>query len=298
MPHPGAGQSVNEKLAIIGPGTLGLSLAQWAAECGLDVGLAGRDLGHSKGRLMEAERRWESAIRKGRITNEQHQAARAHLRAHGTWAEAVEGATWVFEALPESLEAKRIAWVRLEPLLSPTVTKLTGTSSISIAEIRRVSALASTLLGFHCFIPMERMGIVELAVESGAKAGPVQSAQQLAARLGKRVAMVRDQPGFAAARMALAQGLEAMRLIQQGVASASDLDALMVRGYGHPVGPLELSDRIGLDLRLAIAEHIFEATGNPIFEPPSILRDKVTDGHLGLKQGCGFYEWDDQGRRR
>src|SRR5690348_1795705 len=98
--------------------------------------------------------------------------------------------------------------------------------------------------------------------------------------------------------MGLAQGLEAMRLLEAGVATAEDLDALMVHGYGHPVGPLELSDRIGLDLRLAIAERLFSDTRDPRFEPPSILRAKVEEGHLGRKTGQGFFAWESDAKRR
>jgi 3-hydroxybutyryl-CoA dehydrogenase len=125
----------------------------------------------------------------------------------------------------------------------------------------------------------------------------VSRAQALAEALGKRAVRVRDQPGFAAARMALAQGLEAMRLVEAGVATAEDLDALMTLGYGHPVGPLELSDRVGLDLRLRITEGIHQATGDPRFRPPDLLREKVARGETGLRAGCGFYRWDGSRRR-
>jgi 3-hydroxybutyryl-CoA dehydrogenase len=141
------------------------------------------------------------------------------------------------------------------------------------------------------------MAVVEIAVPVGTPQAPVQRARSLAEALGKRAVEVRDQPGFAAARMALAQGLEAMRMVEEGVASAEDLDALMTLGYGHPAGPLELSDRVGLDLRLRITEGIHHATGDPIFCPPDLLRDMVARGETGLRAGRGFYRWDAAGRR-
>jgi len=147
------------------------------------------------------------------------------------------------------------------------------------------------------FVPVPRMAVVELAVPAGTPQVWVDRARALAATLQKRVVQVRDQPGFAAARMALAQGLEAMRLLEAGVASAEDLDALLTLGYGHPVGPLELSDRVGLELRLRIAERL-TASGEDRFQPPALLRRKVEEGATGLKAGRGLYAWDPDGRRK
>ena len=151
------------------------------------------------------------------------------------------------------------------------------------------------LVGFHLFVPVPRMAVVELAVPAGTSQIWVDRARALAFTLHKRVVQVRDQPGFAAARMALALGLEAMRLLEAGVATAEDLDALMTLGYGHPIGPLELSDRVGLDLRLRIAEGL-AASGEARFQSPPLLRTKVDERTTGLKAGQGFYQWDPQGR--
>ncbi|MBL0313998.1 MAG: 3-hydroxyacyl-CoA dehydrogenase family protein [Holophagaceae bacterium] len=210
----------------------------------------------------------------------------------------MDGADWVIEALPESLEVKAQAWERLDSLLPCEVSRLTGTSSIPAASIHSLSGMGSPLLAFHCFVPLERMSIVELAGTEKAPTMALEKALDLAAHLRKQVAIVADQPGFAAARMALAQGLEAMRLLESGVASAEDLDALLTQGYGHPIGPLALSDRIGLDLRLTITEQIFSSTGDPRFAPPGILHRLVRQGRLGVKTGSGFFEWDARGKRR
>lgn len=289
---------MTEQLAIIGPGTLGLSLAAWAAECGLRVSLAGRDLDHVNRRVLEADRRWEKAIKKGRIGADQREKARERLQPCGTWEAALDGAYWVLEALPESLDVKRQAWFRLDSLLPEEVSRLTGTSSISVASIHGSSGMSSPLLAFHCFVPLERMSIIEMVGTENVPGVVLMRAERLAEALGKRVARVKDQAGFAAAKMALVQGLEAMRLLESGIASAEDLDALLTQGYGHPVGPLELSDRIGLDLRLTISEQIYASTGDPCFEPPGILRKLVDSGRLGLKTGAGFFEWDEGGKCR
>ncbi len=136
-----------------------------------------------------------------------------------------------------------------------------------------------------------------MAVAEGTDPHWVSQARALGEALHKRVVQVRDQPGFAAARMALALGLEAMRLLEDGVASADDLDALMTLGYGHPAGPLEVSDRVGLDLRLRIAQQLHHS-GAARFEPPRILEDSVRRGRLGRKTRRGFHAWSALGKRQ
>ena len=151
-------------------------------------------------------------------------------------------------------------------------------------------------MAFHLFLPVGRMSVVELVAPEPVPPKDRAGAAALASSLGLKLVQVQDGPGYAAARMGLAQGLEAMRLLEAGAATAEDLDALMVLGYGHPVGPLELSDRIGLDLRLAIADRLFTETGDARFSPPGILRKKVMAGSHGRKAGRGFYTWDEDGK--
>ncbi|HET8714595.1 MAG TPA: 3-hydroxyacyl-CoA dehydrogenase family protein [Holophagaceae bacterium] len=262
-------------LAILGPGTLGCSLARHAASRGLSVRLLGRDAGHASRALdrMKARGADTSRIRPG---------------GPGELA----GADVLVEALPEDLYLKAEAWRALAPALAEGTLRLTGSSSLPVAELDAAAGLGGRLMAFHLFVPVGRMGVVELVAPAAVPASDRARAASLAAALDLRLVQVKDGPGYAAARMALAQGLEAMRLLEAGVASAEDLDALLVHGYGHPVGPLELSDRVGLDLRLAIAERIFAETGDPRFEPPRILREKVAEGALGRKAGRGFLAWD------
>ena len=284
-------------IAILGPGALGLSLARRAAEQGLGVTLAGRAPGSAARAVAELERQWARAVDRDELTAAQRDAARARLQPKDSWAAAAEGAATVLEALPEQLHQKAQAWQLLDVALAPGVLRLTASSSLPLAAIRREASMTGPLLGFHLFVPVHRRRIVELVTENGTPPEAVAQAEALAARLDLRVARVRDQAGYAASRMALAQGLEAMRLLETGAATATDLDALMVHGYGHPCGPLELSDRIGLELRLAIAQGLFEATGEARFEPPAILRAKVARGETGRKAGTGFYPWSPKGER-
>ncbi|NTW84586.1 MAG: 3-hydroxybutyryl-CoA dehydrogenase [Holophagaceae bacterium] len=283
-------------LAILGPGTLGLSLAQWAAECGLETRLLGRDQDHAEAGRLIIQRRWDQAVAKGRLSPEARWEVEARLTGRVFAREALEGVSAFLEALPEDPAAKTPALATAARWGAPELLLLSGTSSLRISSLALAAGLPDRLVGFHLFVPVPRMAVVEMGVAPGTPERLVARTRALGQALRKRVVQVRDQPGFAAARMALAQGLEAMRLLEDGVASAEDLDALMTLGYGHPVGPLELSDRIGLDLRLRIAEGLADA-GEERFRPPGILVSKAAEGSLGLKRGSGFFPWDPQGRR-
>ena len=282
--------------AILGPGTLGLSTAQWAAECGLETWLLGRDPNHAQIGLGEIHRRWDRALAKGRISPEARDQAMGRLRPAAFGASALQGVSTLLEALPEDPAIKAPALAAAAQWGDPELLILSGTSSLPISDLALRSGLAGRLVGFHLFVPVPRLAVVEMGVAPGTPQGWVDRTRAMGHALHKRVVQVRDQPGFAAARMALVQGLEAMRLLEAGVASAEDLDALMTLGYGHPIGPLELSDRVGLDLRLCIAEGL-TASGEERFRPPRSLITKAAEGALGLKTGQGFYPWNPGGKR-
>ncbi|HZU53663.1 MAG TPA: 3-hydroxyacyl-CoA dehydrogenase family protein [Holophagaceae bacterium] len=270
-------------LAVLGPGALGRSLARHAASRGISVRLVGRDEAHAQRALEQLGKRGGDVSR---------------IHARGYEAAAFEGVDALLEALPEDMDGKAAAWRALAPLLPMTALRLTGSSSLPVSTLDTAAGLGGRLMAFHLFVPVGRMGVVELVAPAGVPVSDRARAASLASALDLRLVQVQDGPGYAAARMGLAQGLEAMRLLEAGVATAEDLDALMVNGYGHPVGPLELSDRVGLDLRLAIAERLFAETGDTRFEPPRILREKVAEGAFGRKAGRGFFAWDADRRRR
>lgn len=282
-------------LAILGPGVLGRSAAQWAAECGLEVRLLGRDRAHAETARLAIQRRWEEFAAQGHPEVGQA-AALGRLTAHAFEAGSLEGVDLLLEALPEDMDVKIPGLASAGRWGSRELAILSGTSALPISALAQRSGLTGRLVGFHLFVPVPRMGVVEMAVAPGTASTWVDRARALGQALGKRVVQVRDQPGFAASRMALAQGLEAMRLLEAGVASAEDLDALMTLGYGHPVGPLELSDRVGLDLRLRIAEGL-TAAGEARFQAPASLRGLVAAGSTGRKARRGFHAWDVRGRR-
>jgi 3-hydroxybutyryl-CoA dehydrogenase len=287
---------LNTPLAILGPGTLGLSSAQWAAECGLETRLLGRNQAHAEAGLAVIQQRWERAVVKGHLSPASRTQAMTCLKAAPFGQAALQGVAILLEALPEDQPAKASALASASSWGDAQLLILSGTSSLPISDLALASGLAGRLVGFHLFVPVPRMAVVEMAVALDTGPEWVERARAFGRALGKRVVEVRDQPGFAAARMALAQGLEAMRLVEAGVASVEDLDALMTLGYGHPVGPLELSDRIGLDLRLQIADGL-TASGENRFNPPPSLTAKVAMGATGLKAGQGYYSWNPEGKR-
>ena len=277
-------------LAILGPGTLGLSTAQWAAECGLQVKLLGRDRRHALGGFQRLEARWHRAVQEKRLTADACLKAQSRITCSAFEPEAMAGLGAFLEALPEAPGIKIRALAQAKAWGDPGLLLLSGTSALPITELALGADLQHRLVGFHLFVPVPSMAVVETAVPTGTDQVWIDRTRELGLSLHKRVIQVRDQPGFAAARMALAQGLEAMRLLESGVASAEDLDALMTLGYGHPVGPLELSDRVGLDLRLNITEGLV-ARGETRFKPPAILQRLTQQGQLGRKSGQGFYPW-------
>ena len=196
----------------------------------------------------------------------------------------------VVEAIPEIPDAKRDLLAAAEKVVPPTALLASNTSSLSITDLAGALERPERFLGMHFFNPVPLSALVELVVGEGTAPGAVDDARQWVARLGKESIEVRDAPGFATSRLGVALGLEAIRMVEEGVATPADIDKGMMLGYRHPMGPLRLTDLVGLDVRLAIAEHL-AATLGPRFEPPALLRDKVANGELGKKSGRGFYDW-------
>ncbi|GGJ72456.1 3-hydroxyacyl-CoA dehydrogenase family protein [Streptomyces brasiliensis] len=195
----------------------------------------------------------------------------------------------VIEAVPESVELKTSVLTRVEEL-APEAFLATNTSSLSVDNVATSLARPERFIGLHFFNPVPASELVEIVVGSKTSADLVADAKEWVKALGKTAITVTDSPGFASSRLGVALALEAMRMLQDGVASASDIDTAMTLGYKHPMGPLKTTDVVGLDVRLAIAEHLAKEVG-PHFEPPAILREKVAAGHLGRKTGQGFYTW-------
>jgi len=274
------------RAAVIGGGTMGAGIAQVLLEAGCEVVVVEADEGaaaRARVRIIEGLSR-----RKG-VTAEELEARTGRLGTITGLSEPL-GVELVVEAIPEIPDAKRDLLAAAEKVVPPTALLASNTSSLSITDLAGALERPERFLGMHFFNPVPLSALVELVVGDATTPAAVDDAKQWVARLGKESIEVRDSPGFATSRLGVALGLEAIRMLEEGVASAADIDQGMVLGYRHPMGPLRLTDLVGLDVRLAIAEHL-AATLGPRFEPPALLRDKVAAGELGKKTGRGFYDW-------
>ncbi|MGO4342507.1 3-hydroxyacyl-CoA dehydrogenase family protein [Pedococcus sp. 2YAF34] len=206
-----------------------------------------------------------------------------------TAADDLAGAGLVVEAVPEDTDLK-LEVLRRAERVAPGAVLATNTSSLSVSGIAAGLKAPERFIGLHFFNPVPASDLVEVVVGEQTGDDLVEQARGWVTALGKTAITVQDSPGFASSRLGVAIALEAMRMVQEGVASAQDIDTAMTLGYRHPVGPLRTTDIVGLDVRLAIAEHLTRELG-PRFEPPQVLRDKVAAGELGRKTGRGFYDW-------
>ena len=279
------------RVAVVGAGTMGHGIAYVAALAGFEVCLTdsrAAALPLAIGRLNDL---LAVAVKRGRLTEPDRTAAAGRLRAEPQLASAVKDAEVVIEAVREHLGAKQQLFAEVERDAPPDALFATNTSSLSVTDIAAAVQQPGRLVGVHFFNPVHAMKLVEVVTHPRAAAAAVERAVAFARALGKEAIVVQDSPGFASSRLGLVLGLEAMRMLEQGVASAEDIDKAMELGYNHPMGPLKLSDLVGLDVRLAIADALYQALAQPHFEPPKILRDKVAKGELGKKSGKGFYTW-------
>ena len=198
----------------------------------------------------------------------------------------------VVEAVPEDPALKSSALCAVEKHLTATAWLASNTSSLSITDLAGALERPERFIGLHFFNPVPVSELIEVVTGERTSLELVELARGWVAALGKTPVIVRDAPGFASSRLGVAIALEAIRMVEEGVASPSDIDAAMVLGYKHPVGPLRTTDIVGLDVRLGIAEHLHETLGDR-FAPPQLLRDMVARGDLGRKSGRGFFDWKD-----
>jgi len=195
------------------------------------------------------------------------------------------------EAAPESMDLKESIFSEVDAAAPDHAILATNTSSLSIAQIASAVKDPTRFVGMHFFNPVHIMALVEVVWGPETSDAARDTAVDFARRLGKEPIMVKDAPGFASSRLGIVLGMEAIRMVEQGVASPEDIDKAMELGYRHPMGPLKLTDLVGLDVRLGIAEYLHETLGSDAFAPPALLRQMVADGTLGKKSGQGFYTW-------
>jgi 3-hydroxybutyryl-CoA dehydrogenase len=280
-----------ERVTVVGAGTMGHGIAQVAAAAGMGVSLHDVSLEEILRGLDAVRSNLDKGVEKGKVTPQQREATLARLHAAQDLDAAVADADLVVEAIPESLELKHGLFERLDRAAPHDALLASNTSSLSIDKIAAATHRPERVLGMHFFNPVHIMPLLEIVRGRKTTAQAVDRALGVARRMGKEPIVVRDCPGFASSRLGLALGLEAMRMLEQEVASAEDIDKAMVLGYRHPMGPLRLTDLVGLDVRLAIARSLHAELGSEAFRPPEILERLVAEGRLGKKSGRGFYEW-------
>lgn len=282
--------------AVLGAGTMGHGIAQVLAAIGGQVRLYDAMAGAAAAGVARIGKNLDKGVELGKVKPEERAATLARVQPFDEVTPAVTGVDCVIEAVPEHLELKKELFGAVDKLASKGALLATNTSSLPVGGIASSLSDPSRLVGMHFFNPVHVMKLVEVVQHKDSSPDAVALAVALANKMGKTPITVSDSPGFASSRLGIILGLEAMRMVQEGVASPGDIDTAMKLGYGHPMGPLELTDLVGLDVRLGIADYLATALG-PAFTAPQILRDKVTSGKLGKKTGEGFYRWSTDGKR-
>ena len=279
-----------DNVLVIGAGTMGAGIAEVAAKAGCQVRLfdvSAEVLAAGQGRI---ERSLGKAVDKGKLDAPAAAAIRGRITYAGDYGD-VARLHLVVEAVPERMELKKQIFSELSKG-NPACILASNTSSLSVTEIAAACEDPSRVLGMHFFNPPPVMPLLEIVEAEQTAPAVTARVRAFAARIDKRPIVVRDMPGFATSRLGIILGMEAIRMLESGVASAADIDQAMELGYRHPMGPLKLTDLVGLDVRLAIAEHLTKELG-PQFTPPPLLRMLVRAGKLGAKTGEGFYKWVD-----
>lgn len=278
------------RLVVIGAGTMGLGIAYTALNVGYAVEVVEVDRSRTEEALDQLDRLWSSAVERGRLRPDQVTGARRRLTVHASVDALTPEPEVVIEAVPERVELKHAVLTVAEECRPGLLA--TNTSSIPITRLAEPLARPDRFLGLHFFNPVWAMALVEVVRGPATSDDSVGAALYVVAALGKEAVVIRDAPGFATSRLGVALGLEAIRMVADGVAAPADIDRAMALGYRHPVGPLELGDLVGLDVRLDIARTLQQAYGDR-FAPPQLLVDMVAAGTLGRKSGQGFYRWVD-----
>ena len=278
-------------VAVLGAGTMGAGIAQVCAQAGSSVVLQDIEDAFVQKGLQRIRESLEVGVQKQKVTPELRDQTLARLQTTTDRVAAARGADLVIEAVPEILDLKNSLFRELAAACRPTTVLATNTSSLSLAKVFAGVTGPGRCLGMHFFNPPPIMKLLEVVKLDSTAAATIDAVMGYAVRLGKDPILVKDSPGFASSRLGVCLGLEAIRMLESGVASAEDIDKAMVLGYGHPMGPLKLTDLVGLDVRLAIADYLRKELDHPGFAAPELMRRMVAEGKLGKKSGQGFYKW-------
>ncbi|MBB4638759.1 3-hydroxyacyl-CoA dehydrogenase family protein [Longimicrobium terrae] len=289
-------ESSIQTVLVLGAGTMGNGIAQVCAMAGYHVTLHDPQPEAVKRALSTIRGNLDKGVERGKVTADARDTALANLRDVAHVDEAASDADLVIEAVPERMEIKTSIFSQLDRSAPPHAILATNTSSLSVSRIAAATARPDRVIGLHFFNPVHIMKLLEVVRGRETSAETVDAGLEFARRIGKEPIVVTDTPGFASSRLGVILGLEAMRMVEQGVASPQDIDKAMELGYNHPMGPLKLTDLVGLDVRLGIADYLHGELGGDQYRAPELLRSMVAEGKLGKKSGQGFYDWTQEGR--
>ncbi|HEY0023797.1 MAG TPA: 3-hydroxyacyl-CoA dehydrogenase family protein [Longimicrobium sp.] len=278
-------------VAVLGAGTMGNGIAQVCAMAGYAVALSDPQPDALERAVNTIRGNLEKGVDRGKVSIETRDRALQGLRKARNVADAVGTADLVIEAAPESMDLKTAIFRDLDRLAPAHAVLATNTSSLSVSRIAEATGRPGSVIGLHFFNPVHIMKLLEVVRGRETSQETLDACLAFARRIGKEPIVVTDTPGFASSRLGVVLGLEAMRMVEQGVASPQDIDKAMELGYNHPMGPLKLTDLVGLDVRLGIAEYLHGELGGEQYRPPDLLRRMVAEGKMGKKSGQGFYHW-------
>jgi 3-hydroxybutyryl-CoA dehydrogenase len=281
-----------KEIGVVGSGTMGHGIAQVAAMAGYTVRLYDLDDGLLEKAVERIRANLQKGVELGKVEPGVRDRALSGISTTTDLGIVAKNSDLIIEAAPETLELKRQIFSELDAASPPHAILASNTSSLSIAKIADSTDRPGQVLGMHFFNPVHIMKLLEIVRTEGTEDWAIDSARAAGVAMGKTPIVVRDSPGFATSRLGLVLGLEATRMLDEGVATAEDIDTAMELGYGHPMGPFKLADLVGLDVRLAISEYLYRETGRDFFKPSETLRRLVREGKLGKKTGEGFYKWD------
>ncbi len=280
-----------QTVAVIGAGTMGAGIAQTCAQSGWTTNLYDAFPEGLERGVKGINEFWDKGIARGKTTLEQKAEWESRLHACSDLEDALRDVDLVIEAVPEIMELKREVFTELDRLAPAHAILGTNTSSLSIADIASVVGDPSRVIGMHFFNPVPLMKLLELVRHELTSNETIAIAEEAGEAMGKTCILVKNVPGFATSRLGVVLGNEAIRMLADGVASAKDIDTAMKLGYRHPMGPLELTDLVGLDVRRDILLNLQRSFDDDSYAPHPLLEKLVAEGNLGKKSGAGIYDW-------
>ncbi len=282
-----------KNILVIGSGTMGAGIAQVSALSGYDTILADLNQDLLDTAVGRVHKSLDKGVEKGKTEAAAATAAKARLTTATDAVAVASEMDLIIEAIPEKPELKNALFSSLHPVAKPTCIFATNTSSISVKDLAVASGRPENFCGMHFFNPPPILKLLELVTHEELNEGVLEQVKSVCDQMGRKTIVVNDSPGFATSRLAVAVAMEAIRMLEEGVASAEDIDTAMEVGYRWPMGPLKLTDHIGLDVRLDITSYLYEKLGRETFKPPELMKRLVAEGKTGAKSGQGFYSWND-----